>query len=888
MSPASVTISAAVGGSPGSASITLSYVTQTQGAPSYSSNFNTNQGQGWISVSPATGTMTQASYAGFLYTYTATVNINADPTGIAAGSAYTGTVNFSAGGGVVSVPVTLNVSAQPAKYTVAPQSLTFSYQQGNTTLPATQSISVFSVPTGGTFTATSSSSWLTVGSGGTTPGSVAVSANVTGLAAGTYSGTVAIGSISVPVTLTLTKAAPPILSVSPTTETLNATTSGQVTVSNTGGGTLQFTASGDQSWLKANGSGSATPGSPASLAFSVDSSSLTPGVYTGHITVSDVNSSAQSTITVVLTVPNTAATSIQLSKSGVVLTAVAGGAAPQSQGVTVAAGSLNWTTQISTNSGGNWLTASGSGTSLSISGSTTGLAAGQYYGSVNIVAANASNSPQAVSVELNVLPPASSPGISVSIAGVLLVGTASAQQTVGLFNAGSAAVSYSASAFTANGSGWLSVSPANGTLNAGANSIQVIGDLSKLGAGVQAGSVTLAFGDGTTAAIDVVALVLSGGSARGGGLAALSTAACVGGKAGYLIPLFRLPGSLSSVQVSAATTVQAQVVDDCGHTVTSGSVQVTFSNGDPAINLNSVGSGIWEATWVPQNAATSATLQLAASSNGLTGNAALSALSSVTVSVLAASPNAAPQPTGIANAASAAQAVPDVVAPGSYIAIYGTGLAGNGNPSATPLPLPTNLNGTQLFLGGLPMPLLYAGSGQVNALVPEGIATNATYPLVVVRGTVSSVPVALTVTELQPGAYTVNTSGSGAGIVTNALTGALITASNPAHAGDYLVIYGTGLGALVGVNGEAQPGDGVAAPSNVVYHTTANVTATIGGVNAPVLFSGLTATFAGLYQVNVQVPVGVTAGAAVPVVLTATDAATNATAQSNPVIITIQ
>ena len=51
-----------------------------------------------------------------------------------------------------------------------------------------------------------------------------------------------------------------------------------------------------------------------------------------------------------------------------------------------------------------------------------------------------------------------------------------------------------------------------------------------------------------------------------------------------------------------------------------------------------------------------------------------------------------------------------MVAPGSYIAIYGTGLAGNGNSSATPgQPLPTTLNGTQILLGGLPLPLLYAG-----------------------------------------------------------------------------------------------------------------------------------------------------------------------------------
>ncbi|HVW12125.1 MAG TPA: hypothetical protein VHC90_26280 [Bryobacteraceae bacterium] len=171
----------------------------------------------------------------------------------------------------------------------------------------------------------------------------------------------------------------------------------------------------------------------------------------------------------------------------------------------------------------------------------------------------------------------------------------------------------------------------------------------------------------------------------------------------------------------------------------------------------------------------------------------------------------------------------------------------------------------------------------MNGNLPQGLS-----PLIVRNGTSASAPVTLTVTPLQPGIYTVNTSGSGPGIVTNALTGALNDANHPAQASDFLVIYMTGLGEVVGPNGEAGPADGAAAPSDKVFHTVATVTATIGGLPTPVLFSGLTPTFAGLYQVNVQLPAGVTPGSAVPVVLTATNPTTGATAQSNTVTIQVQ
>ena len=93
---------------------------------------------------------------------------------------------------------------------------------------------------------------------------------------------------------------------------------------------------------------------------------------------------------------------------------------------------------------------------------------------------------------------------------------------------------------------------------------------------------------------------------------------------------------------------------------------------------------------------------------------------------------------------------------------------------------------------------------------------------------------------------------------------------------DFLVVYCTGLGPVVGANGEAGPSDGTGAPLSVVYRTQNVVTATLDGVDAPVVFSGLTPSLVGLYQVNVQVPAGISAGSAVALSIRVGKAISNA------------
>ena len=943
-SPASVALNIPVT-APVTTTVTLTYTNTSQSAPGFQATAAAGGATPWLTVSPSSGPMTQASFDGTTYTYSATVSVTADPTRFSAGSTFSGTINYTAADGTASTLATtlatMNV-VDPTKFSVVPQSLSFSSTQGTSSPPAAQSVAVFSNPSGEPVTAkavlNNGESWLTV-SGGTTPAAVTASVNPN-LAPGTYSAAVAISSaantVNVPVSYTVVNL-PPQLSVSPLTASLNLTqgaspASGQVTVSNTGGGTLQFSAqatSNQGTWLRVagSGSGSATPSTPASLSFTTDPTGLTPGLYTGQITVQDANSTAQAVIDVTMAVTQ-ATQSITLSQSGLTFSAVAGGQPPPSQPFTISSqgtGSLSWTAQPQTISTAgaatpNWLNitpAAGSsiagqaGSPVQVSVNPAGLPAGQYYGSVNIAAPNAVNNPQTVTVLLNVTPTGqTSADAGVSTGGLIFSGpsgsTTPEQQQVSLLNPTSATIHYSTTVFTSSGAGWLSASPASGSVPPGGNaSVSIAADLSALPPGVQTGTLSIGFDNGAVGVIQVTVIATSGtsgsGTTSGSGVASssvdthalMTSSACSGGKPGYLVPIFRQPSSQSVLQVAVAQRVQLQILDDCGSPLAApngGGAQVSFDNQDAPINLTDVGGGIWEGTWTPVNAAQPATLQAVASEQTL-GLSSIAA--AIAVTVQPASANAAGQTFAVVNAASGAQATPQVVTPGGYIAIYGTSLASNEAPLATTIPLPGTLNGTQFFLGGKPLPLLYAGSGQVNALIPQNLNPNTSYQLVIQRGSTLSVPAFLTVAEYQPGIYTMDLSGSGQGIVEIAGT-ALLAAptgngSRPVQRGsEYLSIFATGLGPVIGSNGEAPPADGAAAPLTTIYQTTAAVTATIGGVDAPVLFSGLTPSLVGLYQVNVQVPATAPAGDAVPLVLTVTDPVTGQSVQSNTVTIAAQ
>jgi len=309
----------------------------------------------------------------------------------------------------------------------------------------------------------------------------------------------------------------------------------------------------------------------------------------------------------------------------------------------------------------------------------------------------------------------------------------------------------------------------------------------------------------------------------------------------------------------------------------------TVNVGGAAFPLAVTGAGfiasttvLWNGQSLPANVAdsTSLTVQIPASYIAGVGRASVAVFNPVSGG---GASNAeffligpAPQSSSNAFVSAANPTGGSALSQGSIASLYGVNLSGQAVVADLPPPLPVILGGTLLSIGGEGAPLFYVSPGQINFQVPfinQEVTGPTQVPLTIVQGT-QSTTISVTVTPYSPGLFTTNQGGTGQGSTLingtasiAAPTGAF-PGSRPAHTGEYVSIYGTGLG---GVNEPVFPG--IASPSNPLAHTVATPAVTIGGVSAPVQFSGLAPGYVGLYQVNAQVPCTAPTGPAIPISL---------------------
>jgi uncharacterized protein (TIGR03437 family) len=215
--------------------------------------------------------------------------------------------------------------------------------------------------------------------------------------------------------------------------------------------------------------------------------------------------------------------------------------------------------------------------------------------------------------------------------------------------------------------------------------------------------------------------------------------------------------------------------------------------------------------------------------------------------------------SAVVNAASNAQGQ---VSPGMIVVMYG-GLIG---PTVTSPVLaaidPTtgllssNRSSTQFLFDNIPAPIVYVSASQSAAIVPYQVAGAASTQLVAMYNGQQSPPVTLTVTNTSPGLFSLNFSGSGQGAIFNQ-DNTPNSSQNPAHVGTVIQVYGTGEGLL---NPPAVTGQ--IAPTAPPFPTpAANVSATIGGATASILYKGpVPGDVVGLFQINLTVPAGVPTG----------------------------
>jgi uncharacterized protein (TIGR03437 family) len=653
-----------------------------------------------------------------------------------------------------------------------------------------------------------------------------------------------------------------------------------VIVQVSGSGEVDVTASNpaDIPWITVAPATTVVTGAvPGSLTVRANPAGVSPGTYFSRITI--LAGGVPTTIPVTVTVKSAPKPTLQLSQSALQFTAASGVSlvpAQQFGVVNSGQGLMTWSVAADAISGGPaWLSvstpagstdaANPSAPLVDVRVQPAGLAPGSYYGQIKVTAPDASNAIQTLTVALTVLPPEQAAPPVVLPTGLIFLAEngqpAPAAQEIVLSNIARADLTFTTEVSSSDGQVWATVTPTTGIVTSGSSTRVSVRPVAGTNLpGIRRAVLALTFSDGTKRSIELLLVVISNASAAHVGSAVRAAdEQCV---ANQVIPVFTSLSSLSGfpVAVRASQTVRVRAVEvgnNCANFVTGGNMALNVSDGSVTRGQHER-EGVWAANWIPVTAGRITVTSTVTNSTGISGQASVSAdAASDSTSVL-------PVTQSVTNAASYVLGQP--IAPGSWVAIKGAELAAVDQAITEQVPFPTELSGTSVIIGDQPLPIYFVSRQQINAIVPFGIAVDTSLPLQVRRQGVPSAVQQVSIAQPQPGIFSAASTGAGQGSILIAGTTLLAAPpsgnSRPVKRGEYISIYGVGLGAV-----SNPPPPGAAAPQSPLSWVTTPASVEIGGVSANVIFAGLAPGFVGVYQINAEVPTSAPVGDRVPVMV---------------------
>lgn len=395
-------------------------------------------------------------------------------------------------------------------------SLSFSAQQGGSAV--TQTLTVTGSSTGLAFNTSSSTSWLRVyPTSGSTPATLTVTADPTGLGVGNVQATLSIigfNTITIPVTFNITAGNGQTLNVSPISLSFTGQVGGgsaspqTVAISSATNGQA-FSAQTNVSWLKVSPASGSTP---STLTVTADPAGLSTGTVSGTLFITGGN-------TVQIPVSFSVG-SLGVSPQSLQFFYTLNGPFPTAQSLALSGQLVGFTAMPSTTSGGNWLqVAPTSGTTPTAISAIVNtqvlptLPAGTYYGTINITPTQLGQPAVPIQVTLVVSGP---PSVTVNPASLTFnfqTGQAiPTAQNVNVTLSPAQQLPFTlTSTVTANpaGKNWIAVVPSGITSALGTATFSVAVDPSGLPPATYTGTVTLA-SQGAPASVNIgVTLVVS-------------------------------------------------------------------------------------------------------------------------------------------------------------------------------------------------------------------------------------------------------------------------------------------------------------------------------------------------------------------------------------------